>query len=598
MNADPQDRGGKTQAESRGMVRDEIRDRQADAGFSRELAEILVGIKKATKIFLAYPGKHPARAQALERTHKQIAQLLSQQTPLSIQISRGGFSCADGPVGRNHPLLQGFALEFTRRGIQAIRFLPGLRPEDLQHIADLLITDAATLSRQGGGRAFLQGRGASTVEVEDLEVKFEATSSRVERAGAAEGASQPVPQADASTPTAVAAPPAPTEVAAPDAAQPAAAETGAESATPTGSPEEAGGAEAEGVAKPEDEVPPDLEALIIELQKTDRPARYEYLTEELSRRGGEAWARGEGNTCLRVMAALAMELHPSSAKEEKITRYARWTLRSMLEETGPKLLVDGFCRRGSIPEHQLVHLLLTVKEETASTVVDQLLTEREMGARQRLADLLIQMGPVALQAVQSALAAPSWEVARRLFPLLPRLAAPEVTENLRRLFRHSDPRIRRESIRIYGQLGAEQGGDPLLGALGDPDTSVRQAAIAALGGLKVKAAVPPLRQLAEAHPRTRDLEEQKRAIAALGAIGDPQVLPTLIGLLHRRRWLSRRRTEELRIAAAYALGVLRMPEGMEALRTAARSAPAALKYACEVALRGGRSSAKETEETR
>ena len=558
------------------MVRDESRDRQADAGFSRELAEILVGIKKATKIFLAYPGKHPARAQALERTHKQITQLLSQQAPLSFQIKGGGFSCADVPVGRNHPLLQGFALEFTRRGIQAIRFLPGVRPEDLQHITDLLIADAATLSRQGGGRAFLQGRGASTVEVEDLDVKFETVSPRVERVSAGESASEPVQQAAAPTPTAVAAQPAPTE----------------ESATATGSPEEAGGAEAE------DEVPPDLEALLLELQKTDRPARYEYLTEELSRRGREALTQGEGNTCLRIMAALAMELHPSSPKEEKITRYARWTLRSMLEETGPQLLVDGFCRRGPVPEHQLVHLLLTVKEETASAVVNQLLIEREMGARQRLADMLIQMGPAALPAVQSTLTAPSWETARRLFPLLPRLAVPEVAENLKRLFRHSDPRIRRESIRLYGQLGAEQGGDPLFGALGDTDTSVRQAAITALGGLKVKAAVPPLRQLAEAHPGTRDLEEQKKAIAALGAIGDPQVLPTLIGLLHRRRWLARRRTEELRIAAAHALGALRMPEAMEALRAAARSAPAALKHACEAALRGGRSSEKETEGTR
>lgn len=535
------------------MVRDESRDRQADAGFSRELAEILVGIKKATRVFLAYPGKHPARAQALERTHKQIAQLLSQQAPLSLQIKSGGFSCADAPVGRNHPLLQGFALEFTRRGIQAIRFLPGVHLEDLQHITDLLIADAATLSRQGGGRAFLQGRGASTVEVEDLDVKFETVSAPGQPAIGAERGSDSLQGT---------APPAPATV------------------------------------KAEDEVPPDLEALIIELQKTDRPARYEYLTKELSRRGREALTQGEGNICLRIMAALAMELHPSSPKEEKITRYARWTLRSLLDESGPQLLVDDFCRRGPLPEHQLVHLLLTLKEETALAVVDRLLIEREMGARQRLADMLIQMGPAALPAVQSALTAPSWETARRLFPLLPRLAVPELAENLKQFFRHSDPRIRRESIRLYGQLGAEQEGDPLLASLGDTDTSVRQAAIAALGGLKVKAAVPPLRQLAEAHPGTRGLEEQRRAIAALGAIGDPQVLPTLIGLLHRRRWLFRRRTEELRIAAAYALGALRMPEGMEALRAAARSAPAALKRACEVALRGAHPAEKETEGTR
>jgi hypothetical protein len=573
MNIGRRDRGGKTQAESRGMVRDESRDRQADAGFSRELAEILVGIKKATKIFLAYPGKHPARTQALDRTHKQIAQLLSQQAPLSVQINHGGFSCTDVPVGRNHPLLQGFTLEFTRRGIQAIRFLPGVRLEDLQHITDLLITDAATLSRQGGGRAFLQGRGASTVEVEALDVKFVTATPPQHESVLQEGS--PVP----------AAPPKPVEAPPPQPPQMPAAEI-------PGQPDEP-----PGVGEAE-EVAPDLEALIIELQKTDRPARYEYLTEELSRRGREALTRGEGNICLRIMAALAMELHPSSPKEEKITRYARWTLRSMLDETGPQLLVDGFCRRGPVPEHQLVHLLLTVKEETASAVVNQLLIEREMGTRQRLADMLIQMGPAALPAVQSALTAPSWETARRLFPLLPRLALPEVAESLKRLFRHSDPRMRRESIRLYGQLGAEQGGEPLLGALGDTDTSVRQAAIAALGGLKVKTAVPPLCQLAEAHPGTRHLEEQKKAIAALGAIGDPQALPTLIGLLHRRRWLSRRRTEELRIAAAYALGALRMPEAMEALGAAARSAPAVLKHACEAALRGGRSSEKETEGTR
>ena len=555
------------------MVRDESRDRQADAGFSRELAEILVGIKKATKIFLAYPGKHPARTQALDRTHKQIAQLLSQQAPLSVQINHGGFSCADVPVGRNHPLLQGFALEFTRRGIQAIRFLPGMRPEDLQHITDLLITDAATLSRQGGGRAFLQGRGASTVEVEALDVKFVTATPPQHESVLQEGS--PVP----------AAPPEPAEPTAPQPPQMPAAEI-------PGQPDEP-----PGVGEAE-EAPPDLETLLLELQKTDRPARYEYLTEELSRRGREALTQGEGNTCLRIMAALAMELHPSSSKEEKITRYARWTLRSMLDETGPQLLVDGFCRRGPVPEHQLVHLLLTVKEETAPAVVNQLLIEREMGARQRLADMLIQMGPAVLPAVQSALTAPSWETARRLFPLLPRLALPEVAESLKRLFRHSDPRMRRESIRLYGQLGAEQGGEPLLVALGDTHTSVRQAAIAALGGLKVKTAVPPLRQLAEAHPGTRDLEEQKKAIAALGAIGAPQALPTLIGVLHRRRWLARRRTEELRIAAAYALGALKMPEAMEALQAAARSAPAALKHACEAALRGGRSSEKETEGTR
>ena len=63
------------------MVTDESRDLHADAGFYRKLAEIVVGIKKATKVFRAYTGNHPARAQALDRTHKQITELLARDHP-------------------------------------------------------------------------------------------------------------------------------------------------------------------------------------------------------------------------------------------------------------------------------------------------------------------------------------------------------------------------------------------------------------------------------------------------------------------------------------------------------------------------------------
>lgn len=297
-------------------------------------------------------------------------------------------------------------------------------------------------------------------------------------------------------------------------------------------------------------------------------------------------ARGEVQPCLRIMTALALELHPDTPKEETITRYARWTLRSLLDDTGPQLLIEGFCRGGTVPENDLVHLLLTVKEETAEAAVHQLLVELEVPARRKLEDLLIQMGDASVAAVRSALAAPSWETVRRLSPLLPRLPAPDTAEILKRLFRHYNPRIRLESVRLVGQMGAEFTDEPLLGALGDTDASVRQGAMAVLGGLRVKAAIPALRQIAEEAPGTRDVEGQMAAIAALGAIGDPEALPTLIALLHRKRWLLRRTTEKLRVAAAYALGKLGGAEATDALQVVAQSARPALRHACQAALRG------------
>lgn len=555
------------------MVTDNSKDIHVDAGFYRKLAEILVGVKKAIKTFQFYAGNHPARAQALAHTHKQVTELLAQRAPLALQISHEGFFADGEPVGQDHPFLRGFAPELTIRGIQGIRFLHGLRLEDLQLLTELLTLEAAEAARQGGGRAFLQGRGASTVEVDDLHVEF------LEM-----GAAQPESALHEDAPG-----PEPLPEEAPPPAEPDPPTTEMEAESPPETPEE----ESPAVEEQKEEEQPDLETLIAELKKTDRPARYETITEELSRLGREAHARGESQPCLRVMTALALELHPDNPKAETITRFARWTLRPLLDDTGPDLVIEGFCHGGTVPEDDVAHLLLTVKDEMAGAVVERLVIEKEGATRRKLEDLLIRMGDAVLPAVRGALKAPSWETVRRVFPVLPRIAGTDVAEILKRLFRHYDPRIREESARLLGQMHADFADDLLLRALSDAESSVRQAAMAVLGGLKVKASVPPLRRIAEEPPGTRDVEEQKIAIAALGAIGDREALPTLIGLLHQKRWFQRRTTEKLRIAAAYALGKFGGPEARTALQAVGQSARPALKHACEVALKNPHSEEPE-----
>jgi len=576
-------------------MRDESKENQADAAFHRKLAEILVGVKKAIKTFQFYAGNHPARAQALEQTHTQITELLAERAPLSLQISHGGFSCNDVPVGQDHPFLRGFAPDVSLRGIQGIRFLHGVRLEDLQHLTELLTLEAADLARQGGGRAFLQGRGASTVEVEDFHVQFvEMASAHPDSLPSQERSVTEPSQGDPSQEPLASAP---AGLAASQPTEQPEGEIDTAQAVPSGMGEagdqETGEGEGPGEQE-EEEAEPDLEALIAELQKTDRPARYESITEALSRLGREALARGDNDPCLRIMAALALELHPNSPQEEKITRYARWTVRSLLDDTGPQFVVEGFCRGRTVAEADVVHLLLTFKEEMAEAVVQRLVIEKEGMTRDKLKDLIVQMGAASLPAVGSALKAPSLETVRRLFPLLPRLEAPDAGETLKRLFRHYDPRIREESVRLFAQMRTELTDEPLIKALADPEPPVRQAVMAVMGGLKVKAAVAPLRQIAEEPPGTRDVEEQKMAIAALGTIGEPEALPTLIALLRQKRWFQRRATEKLRIAAAFALGKLGGPEAKQALQAVGHSARPALKRACEVALKNPHGS-EETE---
>ena len=295
-------------------------------------------------------------------------------------------------------------------------------------------------------------------------------------------------------------------------------------------------------------------------------------------------ARGEINPCLRIMTALASELRPTSAKDETVTRYARSAIVSLVGEAGPHLVVEAFCRGEMVPEDDLVHLLLILSEEMAGPMVEQLLIEEQTAARRKLTDFLPRMGPPFQRAVIRALEAPDWEMVRRLLPLLFKLPTPDIQQILRTLAGHKDPRVRREAMRTFANIDPGVARAPLLAALEDQDASVRQTAMATLGWLKIKEAVQPLRAIAEERPGIRDLKEQKAAIAVLGTIGDTGALPTLIAILRRKQWFTRKAIEELRLAAAQALGELGGPVAIETLRAVAQSARATLREACERAL--------------
>lgn len=568
------------------MVRGEGADPGRDTRFHHELAETLAGIKKAAKDMLFYPSHHPARGQALQRTHGQLLRLLDH--PLTLQISREGFSLAKTPIGRDQPLLKTFAGDLFLRKIQTLRLLPGLRLEDLQHLAELLNMDPSDLATQGGGRAFLRGREVITVEVEELELKFtEKTPSPPSATSGPEGSFT-----GGEGPLGFA--PDGGEAGGLDDEGSPGAEEGLLAGSGRGGPGQSSvgttgplTTEMGGVALPllKEEAPADLETLIAELQRTTQPARYGYLVGELSERGRSALAQHDLGLYIRILTTLTLELHPMASKGEPLLRIVRAALPPLVEGAGLKLLVEAFCRGKEVPEDDLVHLLLSLKEEVAGRLVEQLLLEEETAARRKLTELLVMMGGAVLPAVQATLEEMSWETARRLLPLLQRLAGPEVGEVLRGLAQHPDPRLRREAVRMAGQVSPEMAEGLLLKALEDGQVSVRQAAIAQLGGLTVQKAVPHLIRIAEERPGARDLEEQKAAIAALGAIGAPEAIPSLIALLHRKSWFYRKVTDELRIAAAYALGSVGMPEAVEALRKAMKSAPPPLRLACEMALR-------------
>jgi HEAT repeat protein len=135
-----------------------------------------------------------------------------------------------------------------------------------------------------------------------------------------------------------------------------------------------------------------------------------------------------------------------------------------------------------------------------------------------------------------------------------------------------EPAVRRECAET---LGATRSGtfDQLLAALGDPDPTVREAVVTAIGELEPVAAVTPLTSIATDPDEDRLVREA--AVAALGAIGDDAALPTLLQLVIAAPPQIRRR-------CVVALSVFDGPRVEEAIRHAADDRNPMVREAAEM----------------
>ncbi len=109
-----------------------------------------------------------------------------------------------------------------------------------------------------------------------------------------------------------------------------------------------------------------------------------------------------------------------------------------------------------------------------------------------------------------------------------------------------------------------------------PSASI-SAPFGAIGSLERDRKTPPA--AFDKYLNDRDPAVQARAALALGRLGNPAANTTLVGVL-----ASPRRADQVRAAAAFALGLLASPDSVDALSTAARHDAPSVAAAAEIAL--------------
>jgi HEAT repeat protein len=216
------------------------------------------------------------------------------------------------------------------------------------------------------------------------------------------------------------------------------------------------------------------------------------------------------------------------------------------------------------PEHAAcTRLLKTLGSEAIDPLLELVADEPDMASRKQLVDLVSAMAGAFVEELSARVTDGRWYVVRNVVMILGKTHDPDILPALGRTLRHSDERVRRETIRALATVPDRLASEMLIAALSDSDSQNVQLAARYLGTTRAKGAVPALREVAKGNGSgNRETAARVEAVEALGRIGSPEALPVLEQLAERRGGIRRARTREISAAADSAIAAIRNPGGV------------------------------------
>ncbi|MDP2234519.1 MAG: HEAT repeat domain-containing protein, partial [Actinomycetota bacterium] len=214
-------------------------------------------------------------------------------------------------------------------------------------------------------------------------------------------------------------------------------------------------------------------------------------------------------------------------------------------------------RKGS-PEHSACLRLLGVLGTLAiDPLLEVLADEPDMSVRKSLVELISTIADTHIEEVGNRVTDSRWYVVRNVVSILGATRRAEALPFLGRTVRHSDARVRRETIRALAGVSDALVAPMLISALDDADGQNVQLAARYLGRLRAPGAISALERVALGEGKgNRDQGPRIEAIEALGSIGSAEAIPTLTSLTARKRRLGSGRNRGLAPAAESALAAI------------------------------------------
>ena len=482
----------------------------------------LTGVVKQIKAIRYYPPKHPALQATAGKCLRGFQPILAGGNHLSLVVRKDAFLFDDNPVAKGNQVLSQLSSFCFARRIQHLTFLADLNSSDLHHFVHYLLLDPQVIQKHGGIQVILRKARLTTIwaNVHNLE---EILQCRDEI--------EALPEDLDFDPGAVL--------------------------------EQAG--EVYDVQSQADAL--DLESLLAKLEQEQNDSRFQHSLQKLIPLLRTQLFEESRPLILRAYLLLCRTATGKQFSEDR-KQYARLALGQLASDEITNYLVAYTLDKDTDKKTRtlLIQILAYLGDKVANRIMQILCSEESASNRKTLSDILIRGGTAVLPTIHDYLSDDRWYVVRNAIAIMGDIRSQDSLAELSLLLQNEDIRVRRETIRALTKIGGKRAIKILLQTAAAEDQEIRRQAILSLGALRATAAVPILIALLKQRGWTqREIDLKKDAIRALGEIRAPEATPELVRILKKKRWMHRQLNDELRAAAAAALGDIASESTISAL---------------------------------
>jgi hypothetical protein len=320
-----------------------------------------------------------------------------------------------------------------------------------------------------------------------------------------------------------------------------------------------------------------LEELLIELDRNPDSAQAGELLNEVVAFGDTAMQKEQWSEVVRVGAALVRL--EGKTRDESQRRLYGIALRRLISKTTLEKIARLLPQSDQRAEATTV--LRRLGADATEALVQLLCNENDVGHRRVYFNAVTQMTE-GTELLVHMLGHDEWFVVRNVADLCGEMRLEAAVPALARRLTHSDERVRRAATSALGRIGSPGTMEPLRKALQDTSALVRMQAATSLEGSRARNLVPALGRLVEEETQA---DVQREMLHALGRIGSPEAIETLIRASQPARGLFKKKALGLRIEAVEGLRLAGGPAAIAALQDLEKDKEESVRKAANQALK-------------